>query len=131
MKNKGCKITAIILTLVAVIVTHPFLRVNAMEIRQRPIALERVQNISNTSTALQGSQVSYNYSVEDAQQITMPSITADIPVIYSCDFVINFRQPVSTALVTLTFTTPSTTNYSLNFITEYGRVICCRRCCEC
>lgn len=120
--KKTLKITAIILSVVAVLVTHPFLRVNAMEIRQRPIALERVQNISNTSTALQGSQVSYNYSVQDAQQITYPSIIADIPVIYSCDFVINFRQPVSSALITLTFTTPSTTNYAFNFITEYGRV---------
>ena len=73
MKNKGFKITAIILTLVAVIVTHPFLRVNAMEIRQRPIALERIQNITNNTglLILDGSQISYNYNIVSGQTSTI------------------------------------------------------------
>lgn len=118
MKNKGFKVTAIILTLVGMILTHPFLRIKAKE---RAITLDRVQNITGASGVFEGSQISYTYSIVSGQASNIHQLL-ETPVIYSFDIIINLRQPVSTALVSFTFTTPTTSNYSLNFICEHGRV---------
>lgn len=121
--KKALKVTAIILSVVAVLVTHPFLSVSAKEITRRPVVLDRTQVITNSTGKLifDGCQISYNYSISNAQSTTVQN-ALNFPVIYVCDMIINFTTPVSAALITMNFKTAATNNYPLNFIVEHGRV---------
>lgn len=122
--KKALKVTAIILSVVAVLVTHPFLSISAKEITRRPVVLDRTQVITNSTGKLifDGCQISYNYSIDNAQATSWNSATLNIPVIYVCDLIINFTYPVDYALITINFKTASTNKYPLNFIVEHGRV---------
>ena len=78
MKNI-IRVTAIILTMVTVIVTHPFLSLEAKAF-DRPIKMDRIKNSGGSGTGIYTGlvQASYSYSTSDANF----TYGADLPLTY-------------------------------------------------
>ena len=127
MKNKGLKITAIVLTLLITVISHPFISVSAKEKGTiAPIKLDRYKPITNNSGQLifDGCGVSYNYVTEDGNfTVNSGLVQSSFPTVFSLYISIQLTEPCSSAIIDITFDAPSSNVIPMNYIVEQGRIV--------